>query len=481
MFNAFNAMIQKIKNLSKETLIYGTSTMVGRFLNFILVPFYTNFIPPAEYGIIANIFAYIAILNVFFSLGLESGFFRFSAFQEIGSKKENFSLPFVTIFLNSLILSAVLFFFPSVFSGIFSVTQANYDLIKYTALILFFDAIVLVPFANLRLHHKPVKFSIIKIINIVVNVALNFILIIGFNMGIEAILISNLAASVVTFIILLPEIFANLEIKFNKELFIELLKFSLPYIPAGISANIIQVIDRPMLVYLTNDQTAGIYTANYKLGIIMMIFVTMFDFAWRPFFLNNAKDENAKLLFSKVMTLFIMVGAFICLVTTLFLNDIILIFGQSYRSGLEIVPIILTAYLLNGVYVNLMPGIYFKKKTKYLPLITGIAAAANVVSNLLLIPSLGMMGAAYSTLLSYLLMVIGIYITAQKFYRIDYEYFKICMIFLSLISVILFWFYSPQINLITKLLIIAGYIGIVFAFKIVNFSTVAKLVKTKGV
>lgn len=474
-------MIQKIKNLSKETLIYGTSTMVGRFLNFLLVPFYTNFIPPAEYGIISNIFAYIAILNVFFSLGLESGFFRFSALQEIGSKKENFSLPFLTIFLNSLILSAVLFFFPSVFSGIFSVTESNYDLVKYTALILFFDAIVLVPFANLRLHHKPVKFSIIKIINIVVNVALNFILIIGFGLGIEAILISNLAASAITFIILLPDIFANLEIKFNKELFSELLKFSLPYIPAGISANIIQVIDRPMLVYLTDDTTAGIYTANYKLGIIMMIFVTMFDFAWRPFFLNNAKDENAKQLFSKVMTLFVLAGAFISIVTTLFLNDIILIFGQSYRSGLEIVPIILFAYLLNGVYINLMPGIYFKKKTKYLPLVTGAGAIVNVAANLLLIPQFNMMGAAYSTFLSYLVMVIGIYIVAQKYYKINYEYFKIFVIFLSLTAVIIFWFYFPLINIIIKLLIIAGYIGIVFAAKIINVHTIAKLIRAKGV
>jgi len=155
-------MISKIKSLSKDTLIYGTGTMVARFfgtgtmvarfLNFLLVPFYTNFIPPAEYGVISNIFAYIAILNVFFSLGLESGFFRFSAFLEIGDKKENFSIPFFTVAINSLLLSSIIFFIPGLFAPIFSVTEANFDLIKYTALILFFDAIVLVPFANLRLN-----------------------------------------------------------------------------------------------------------------------------------------------------------------------------------------------------------------------------------------------------------------------------------------------------------------------------------------
>ncbi|HRE41098.1 MAG TPA: oligosaccharide flippase family protein [Ignavibacteria bacterium] len=468
-------MISKIKSLSKDTLIYGTGTMVARFLNFLLVPFYTNFIPPAEYGVISNIFAYIAILNVFFSLGLESGFFRFSAFLEIGDKKENFSIPFFTVAINSLLLSSIIFFIPGLFAPIFSVTEANFDLIKYTALILFFDAIVLVPFANLRLNKKPLKFSIIKIINIVVNVLMNIILIVIFKFGIEAILISNLVASVITFIVLLPDIIPNLKLKFNRELFNEIIKFSLPYIPAGISANIIQVINRPMMIYLTDESTTGIFTANYKLGIIMMIFVTMFDFAWRPFFLNNAKDPDAKKLFSKVTTLFVVAASLICLVTSVFLNDIIMMFGESYRTGQYIVPIILMAYLFNGLYINMMPGIYFKKKTKYLPYITGAAAIANVIFNFLLIPKFNMIGAAVSTLISYVIMAVSLYFVSQKFYKINYEISKILFLIISVSIFISGFFILDMHNLFLKLLIIVIFVCLIFLVKILRIENIKQI------
>lgn len=427
-------MLDKIKSLSKDTLTYGVSTMVSRFLNFILVPFYTNFISPAEYGIVANIFAYIAILNVLFSIGMESGYFKFASSLEVGNKKQNFSHPFIAVFINALILSSVIFFFPAVFEPFFQTGYDHLILIKYTALILFFDAIVLVPFAYLRLNNKAKIFAMFKVINVVINVAMNLILIIGFKMGIEAILISNVIASFCTVLLLLPVIIKNLDFEFNRELFSELLRFSLPYIPAGISSNIIQVIDRPILLYLTDDKVTGIYTANYKLGIIMMLFVTIFDFAWRPFFLNHAKDPDAKKIFSKVMTLFIAVGSMICLATSVFLPEIIKIFGQDFRSGYYIIPVVLLAYLFNGIYVNLMPGIYFEKKTKYLPLITGIAAGLNVGVNFLLIPVMGMMGAALATLVSYMSMAIGLYIVVQKFYKIDYEYGKIMFLLISLFA-----------------------------------------------
>ena len=427
-------MLDKIKKLSKDTLVYGVSTMVSRFLNFILVPFYTNFIPPSEYGIIANIFAYIAILNVLFSIGMESGYFKFASTLEVGSKKQNFSLPFFSVFINSLILSSIIFVFPGAFKPIFGVGEGYLVLVQYTALILFFDAIALVPFAYLRLNNKAKIFAAFKIINVVINVSMNLILIIGFNMGIEAILISNVVASAATVVLLLPIILKNIEFSFNKELLSELLRFSLPYIPAGISSNIIQVIDRPILLYLTNDETAGIYTANYKLGIIMMLFVTVFDFAWRPFFLNHAKEPDAKKIFAKVMTLFVAVGSFVTLTTSVFLPEIVKIFGASYRSGFEIVPLILLAYIFNGIYVNLMPGIYFEKKTKYLPIITGGAALLNVLVNISLIPVMGMMGAAIATLVSYVSMAVGLFFVAQRFYPIRYEYGKIVMLFISLFA-----------------------------------------------
>jgi O-antigen/teichoic acid export membrane protein len=479
-------MIDKIKSLSKDTLVYGTSTILGRFLNFVLVPFYTNRFIPEEYGVIAIIYAYIAIFNVFFSVGLESGFFKFSSTLEAGNKKENFSQPFIYIIINSFFLGSLIYFLAPQFSSIIQVQTDYVTLIKYAAIILFLDTAVVVPFAYLRLNNKAKVFATLKIINIVTNVALNFILIIGFGFGIEAVFISNIAASLLTLLLLLPVIIKNFTFSFNKTLAGELFRFSIPTIPAGIAANIINIVDRPILKYLTDDETVGIYQANYKLGIFMMLVVSMFEFAWKPFYLNNAKDPNAKQIFSKVLTVFILFSTLVFLFLTLFIEDIVKmpmpfdghLIGEAYWSGLSIVPVILFSYILYGIYINFMAGIYIEKKTKYLPLITGIAAGANIVFNLILIPVFSIMGAAISTLLSYFIMMAGMYIVVNKFYRIRYEYEKIIIIFLSLFLILGIYFsFADYLNPVLKLLMFGVFASSLFIFKIVNFSTLKKIFK----
>jgi O-antigen/teichoic acid export membrane protein len=478
-------MLDKIKSLSKDTMIYGTSTIIGRFLNFLLVPVYTNIFLPGEFGIVANVYAYIAILNVFFSVGLESGYFKFASTVEVGTEKENFSHPFLGIFFNSFILSAILFVFAEKFTYLFQIDVSRAYLLRYTAAILFFDALVLVPFGYLRLKHKPKQFALIRVINISTNVALNLILILGFKFGIESVFISNLVASAVTFILLSPIVIKNITFTYNKALVKELLRFSLPYIPAGISANIIQVINRPILTALTDDATVGIFQANYRLGIFMMLFVSMFEFAWRPFFLQNAREKNAKDIFSKVMTLFILVSALIFLFLTFFIDNIAhmripfkgYLIGKAYWGGLNIVPVILLGYLFYGIYINLMAGIYIRKKTKYLPYITGVAAVINVICNFALIPKLNMMASAIATLLSYITMVIGIFIVSQKYYKINYEYRKILLMFLSM--AVSYSFYIFTLNTYNhwtlKLLSLIIFVILMFVLKIFDYKTVKRI------
>lgn len=481
-------MLDKIKALSKETLIYGTNTIVGRFLNFLFVPLYTNIFAPGEFGIIANIYAYIAILNVFFTIGLESGYFRFAATLEEGNNKENFTHPFLGIFINSLFLSGFLFLFAGNLNELFLVDDSRIHLIRYTAVILFFDAVSIVPFAYLRLQHKAVLFVTLKILNIVINVTLNFVLILVLKWGIESVLISNVIASVITFITVFPIIYKNISLNFNRNLAKELLKFSLPYIPAGISSNLVQVINRPMLLAITKDaNVVGVFQANYKLGIFMMLFVSMFEFAWRPFFMQNFQLPDAKKLFAKIMTLFVIVGSFIFIVITLFIDDIVKIplfgrgtlIGKAYWSGLVIVPIILFAYLLYGIYINLMAGIYIKKKTKYLPFITGGAALVSIIINFLLIPSMGIYGASISTLISYLTMVIGIFAVSSKYYPVRYEYSKIINVFV-ITGVIFFanyfFFYD---NIYVRILLLIVFPLTILAFRIISVSSIKEFISGK--
>jgi len=227
----------------------------------------------------------------------------------------------------------------------------------------------------------------------------------------------------------------------------------LPFLPAGFAVMLVQVIDVPILEKLTDLRTVGIYKANYKLGIFMMLFVSMFQFAWQPFFLQNAKEPNAKEMFSKILTYFTLVGSIILIVLSLFINDFAQIkiagfslIGSDYWPGLQIVPIVLLAYLINGMYTVFSAGIYIEEKSIYVPFITGAGALVNVIVNFLLIPVLNITGAAIATLASYIVMAAGYYFVTQKFFQVKYELKRIGHIFIAIIIVGCIYYYLLSTN-----------------------------------
>jgi len=277
-------MFDKLKELTKDTAIYGISTMVGRFLNFILVPLYTNIFPPADYGIIQIIYAYIAILNIVFIYGLDSAYLKFASFKDIGDEKDNFSTPYIAIFISSLLISFLIIINSEAIGNSLSVPLEYHYLIYLAAAILFLDANAVIPFLKLRLDRKAKIFSLYRIVNISVNIILNIYLILILHWGIEAIVVSNLIASAVSLLLVSATILKNFKPKFHLLLFKRMLKFGLPFLPAGFAVMLVQVIDVPILEKLTDLKTVGVYKANYKLGIFMMLFVSMFQFAWQPFF-----------------------------------------------------------------------------------------------------------------------------------------------------------------------------------------------------
>lgn len=467
-------MLNKLKELTKDTAIYGISTMVGRFLNFILVPFFTNIFDPNEYGYVMLLYAYIGLFNIIFVYGLDSAFLKYAAFKEIGDEKDNFSTPYLSILFTSVLFTFVIIFLKNPIGQIINLPENYNYLIIYSVLIIFFDSNSSIPFLKLRLERKAKFFSLLKVLNISINIAANFILILKFRFGIEAIFISNLIASALTLVFLLPTIVKNFRPKIHTLLYTKLLKFGLPYLPAGLAVMMVQVIDVPILQSLTDVDTVGIYKANYKLGIFMMLFVSMFQYAWQPFFLNNAKEENAKEIFSKVLTYFTIVGSFLVISLSLFISDLVKInfsgfylLGEKYWSGISIVPIILLGYFFNGLYVVFSAGIYIEEKSIFAPIVTGLGALVNVVVNLALIPSLNIIGAALATLASYLVMSGGYYIVTQKYYHIHYEYSKIIKMFSAMfaIGLVLYSFLMDAENrILIKLLLLIGYVIFVFLF-----------------
>ncbi len=462
-------MKEKLKELTKDTAVYGISTMLGRFLNFLLVPFFTNVFLPAEYGVVNILYSYIAIFNIIFLYGMDSAYLKFSAFKDIGDDKENFSTPYISVFLTSVLIIFLIFVFVNPITTFLEIDNSKNILVVLSALILFFDANVVIPFLKLRLERKAKIFSLYRVINILINIFLNVYLILFLKWGIEAIFISNLSASVFTLILIAPTIFKNFKLSFHKVLFKRLLKFGLPYLPAGIAVMLVQVIDVPILQALTDLKTVGIYKANYKLGIFMMLFVNMFQFAWQPFFLNNAKEENAKELFSKVLTYFTLVGSTMLVFLSLFIDDIVKIkfggfslFGSDYWSGLYIVPVILLAYLFNGFYVVFSAGIYIEEKSIYAPIVAGLGAITNVAANFLLIPHFNIMGAAFATLLSYIVMASGYYIVTQKFYKINYDYIKLVKIIIATLFIGVVYYllmYGGFLNIYYKIILAIIFIS----------------------
>ncbi len=469
-------MFDKLKQLTKDTAIYGISTMVGRFLTFLLVPFYTNVFTTSDFGIYANLYIFIAVFNVVLIYGMDAAFLKFDSAAIIGDEKDNFSTPFLSVFGVALVVTSSLLLFKSPIYWLLDVPSDYYYLMYFACSILFFDALCVLPFIKLRLELKAKKFATIKIINIVVNVFLNLFLILKLKWGIEAVFVSNLAASVVSFLLLFPTIIKRIRFRINITLLKRLLKFGLPYFPASFAVMLIQGIDRPILTHLTDLNTAGLYSANYKLGIFMLLFVNMFQYAWQPFFLQNAEEKNAKEIYSKVLTYFTLAASIILVVISLFISDLAKIrilghsiIGNEYLGGLNIVPIILFAYLFNGLYQVFIAGIYIKEKSLYVPMMTGLGAAVNIVLCFVLIPILNITGAALATLAAYIVMSSGYYIVTQKFYRIEYEYAKIGKIFISIAIVGIIYYIQLSggyLSLLNKFLMVLLFFMLLGIFNI---------------
>jgi len=447
-------MRKELAALSRETLIYGGSTVIVRFLNFLLVPFYVNVLATtAEYGVTGSVYAWIAFLNVIYPLGLEGAFFRYASRGEneapdVANERKLFSSSFNLLALFGIFLSLVVFFLaPEIAPSIFHDPKMDITpqlpmfirIIEYSSVIMLFDSLAVLPFAALRLERKPKIFGMIKITNVITMLALNFVLILGFHSGVEGIFIANMIASAATFLILIPTFIKKWVLQFDKNAIKIMLPFGLTNVPAYLGAMMVQVIDRPIVQTYLGLGAVGVYQANYRMGFIMMVFVSLFEYAWRPFFMRQHKTDDAKarILFSHVFTYFMLISSVVFLLLSFFLPYILTtpIFGRQllplrYSAGMSIIPVVLFAYIFQGMYTNFIAGIYIKEKNRSLPLITGLGAATNIITNIILIPIMGIMGAAIATLLAYVVMALAIYRVAQKSYPISYDWSKVIKIFL---------------------------------------------------
>lgn len=428
-------MAKDLKRLGKETLVYGTSTVLARLLNFCLVPFYTYYLLPDQYGIIATVFAAVALFNVVFLFGMDQSYLRFAS--DAPDKSKVFRQCFYGVLLNGGVLGLLLWLFAAPAAQIIGIPDGAAPLMRLAAVILLLDVLNMIPFTKLRLERRAWYFAGVRTVSIIVNVLCNIVFIALLQRGIESILWANVFASLASLILLSPIVWQELKqgraFEFEPKLEKDLFAFAWPFVPAGIASLLVSVIDKPILVRLVGTDQVGVYQANFKIGVFMMLIVSMFDQAWRPFFLAHAKDKDAKDTFARVLSCFAAAASWFLLGLALLMPVIIKsnlfgnfhLIGPAYWSGMHVIPFVLTGYFFYGLYINFMVGPVLTKKTKVLMWITLLGAAVSITVNLTLVPHLGIMGAGWAVMLSYAAMAGALFCFTQKVYPIRYEYDKL--------------------------------------------------------
>lgn len=435
------------KSLAGQTVVYGLGTILPRLLNYLLVPLYTRVFLPEIYGQFTELYAYIALLMALLTYGMETTFFRHAQDSNFLKVYGNIMTSILTT--TGVFVAAVVCLHPFIADIINYQGREVYFL--FLGLIAATDAITAVPFCMLRKYNKAGRFSVIKIINVCTNVGLNVLFLVvmrdtstrlanqwfGPQAGLLTwVFICNLIASLVNVLLLLPEL-SQIKLQRDRELMRKLLNYALPIMLINLVGMVNEVADKIVVRYMVPDKATamaqlGIYGANYKLAVLMTIFVQMFRFASEPFFFNRAKDRNSPALFADVMTYFVICGLIIFLGVTLYIDIfgyILCSRGGAYREGLGIVPIVLIANLFYGVVFNLSMWYKLIDRTRCGTVITIIGASVTMVCLIGLVPIIGYWGAALAHLGCYTTMMIVSYVWGQKVHPFPYNIKRMLLYF----------------------------------------------------
>lgn len=477
-----NKILQK---LAGETAIYGITHTVGRFIGFLLVPLYIGIFSPNEYGVVSTYYAIVGFAIVILMYGMETAFFNFS-------REEKPEKVFATAQISLLVTTGVLMFLgltcqQSIANFLEHPEQTAF--VRIFVFILALDALSNLPLAWLRFKKKPIRFGVIRTTNILVNVGSNLIFLLlipwlikkGYSIpffnaefGIGYIFLSNLFASIVMFVMLLPY-WKNISEGFDGHLWRKMWRYGRPLVIIGLAGIVNEMIDRILLLKMLPESVAdfeiGVYSAFYKLSMFMTIFVQSFRFAAEPFFFEQSKGQDPKLIYAKVMHYFVIALCMIFLVTLIFLKQIgpLIITREIYFRHPQadlLTPILLLANLFLGIMYNL--NIWYKLNNKMnIGMWIAIGGAVGtLLLNITLIPIIGILGSAIATLVVYFGMAVASYVLGQKHYKVPYNLKMI--LFYIIFCQALYWVYAflnqiaVNYSLLWSALTLSTFIAVVY-------------------
>lgn len=425
----------KIQRLAGETVLYGLGSILPRFLSFLLVRLHTDVFSPEEYGIITNLYAWVAVVNIVLIFGMETAYFRFAS-RSAYSEKKIFDLAQTVVVVISIILSVAFILLAHPIGNILEVSGRT-DLVIWLVAIMFVDAIAAIPFARLRLQKKALRFAAGKLINIGILVGLNVYFLklsAVLQPDVSLVVLANLAANAFYLIFFAPTLLAWRP-AFDRNVSPAMYSYAYPIMITGLAGMTNEMFSRIMLLEWLPDgfyggqsqqYALGVFGACYKLSVLMNLTITAFRYAAEPFFFSNAAEKNSPQLFARVNHYFVIVCCIILLGVSINLDILKYFLGdQAYWEGLHIVPILLLAYLFLGIYYNFSVWFKLTDRTYYGTLITLIGMLITIVANYLLIPVAGYEGSAFAALLCYSAMMFICYGLGQRFYPVPYNVGKI--------------------------------------------------------
>ena len=432
-----------MKSLAKDTAIYGLSNIIGRFLNWMLVPLYTYVLTDTgEYGIVTNIYGWTALLLVLLTYGMETGFFRFINKKDEQEPMRVYSTTLYSIAFTSVAFAAALLIFLNPVSG-FLGYAANPEYIGMMACIVAFDAFCCIPFAYLRYKGKAIRFAAIKLINIFLNILLNIFFLILCPLineaypelinwfyhpdyGVGYIFVTNVFTTILTFVILIPDMLPGLRAKFDSQRLRKMLSYSYPILILGIAGIFNQTADKILFPFLFDDKNyaesqLGIYGACFKIAVVMVMFIQAFRYAYEPFIFAKNKDDDSKKPYIEAMKYFIIFALVIFLGVMFYLDILKHFVSARYYSGLAVVPIVMLGELFFGIYYNLSVWYKLTDQTRWGAYFSIIGCIMTVAIIVIFVPQYGFIACAWASFASNLLMMLLSYFIGQKKFSIPYN------------------------------------------------------------
>ncbi|RMF09943.1 MAG: polysaccharide biosynthesis protein [Candidatus Neomarinimicrobiota bacterium] len=425
-------MRSRLTALSRQSLIYGLGHILSRIITFLLLPLYTNVFTPEEYGLISLAYTFLGFMNVILHYGLDAALMKYYVPAEAEERKTILTTAWGSFLVSSGAFAVISFLFRSPLSRV--ILGGDFPrYMGYVIGILVLDVLWSVPMLIFRSEQKPIRFFAFSLFNVLASLGLNLLFVLRLGWGIEGVFASNLVTSATLFLLTFPALLARMRWSgFSSATWKRLMRFGLPFLPSGIFAMIMELADRYLLLYFTDTDTVGLYSAGYKLGMFMLLAVMGFNMGWQPFFLKEGDGDSQRRLYTRITTYVLTLLGFLWVLLVVWVPDLVqlrlgsvTLYGPEYWTSVSIVPWVALGYWFHAAYLLQLPGVFLKEQSRYVPLFRGLGAGLNILLNLVMIPLWQGLGAAVATCLSFFGMALAIYLVNRKLYPLAYEWTRL--------------------------------------------------------